>query len=212
MVNSHRRVDIYGYDASGSVSQLLTATGAVSATYGYTVYSDEDPQLSRGDTLKDSGTGAKNHSPTNPIRYSAKRWDTGSGTLDMGARRFGPSTSRFLQQDRYGSALIRNLLFQAAAGQIGKPKMVDARGRACYISCSRSLRRDAVAGDPFVCLSSIGSLGELVSESRIRKHVSTGAFVCHRSGSSTRRVARSGLFRRSKPCRWPRSVAWIWWK
>ncbi len=97
MVNSHRRVDIYGYDASGSVSQLLTATGAVSATYGYTVYSDEDPQLSRGDTLKDSGTGAKNHSPTNSIRYTVKCWDSGSGMLDMGARCLGPSTSRFLQ-------------------------------------------------------------------------------------------------------------------
>jgi RHS repeat-associated protein len=43
--------------------------------------------------------------PLNPYRYTGKRWDSGSGTLDMGARRFGPSTARFLQQDRYQGTL-----------------------------------------------------------------------------------------------------------
>ena len=42
--------------------------------------------------------------PLNPFRYSAKRLDTGSGTLDMGARRFGPDTAHFLTPDFfYGS-------------------------------------------------------------------------------------------------------------
>jgi RHS repeat-associated protein len=39
------------------------------------------------------------------FRYSAKRLDTGSATYDMGARRFGPDTSRFLNQDIFHGAL-----------------------------------------------------------------------------------------------------------
>jgi hypothetical protein len=38
------------------------------------------------------------------VRYIEKRFDSGSGTLDMGARRFGPS-NRFLQEDRYCGSL-----------------------------------------------------------------------------------------------------------
>jgi RHS repeat-associated protein len=86
----------YGYDVHGSVSQLVDPNGGTKASYGYTPYGQQDSHLSQGDTDKTT--------PLNPFRYSAKRLDTGSGTLDMGARRFGPDTSHFLSPDFfYGS-------------------------------------------------------------------------------------------------------------
>ena len=95
----------YAHDAHGNVSLLLQESGAAKASYGYTAYGDEDTTLTKGDSYKTGGpNGGINHNPTNPYRYSGKRLDTGSGTLDMGARRFGPSTARFLQLDRYTDA------------------------------------------------------------------------------------------------------------
>jgi RHS repeat-associated protein len=88
----------YGYDVHGSVSLLLDeTTGNAAASYGYTPYGDRDDTLTKGDT--------DTRSPINPYRYTAKRYDTGAKTLDMGARRFGPDVGRFLQQDQLESAL-----------------------------------------------------------------------------------------------------------
>ena len=87
----------YGYDVHGSVSLLLDDAGGASASYGYTPYGGADKSASRGDTNADD--------PRNPYRYTGKRLDSGSNTLDMGARRFGPDTGRFLQEDRYHMAL-----------------------------------------------------------------------------------------------------------
>ena len=41
----------------------------------------------------------------NPYRYTGKRQDNASNTLDMGARRYSRSTNRFLQYDYYDGAL-----------------------------------------------------------------------------------------------------------
>ncbi|HVM19676.1 MAG TPA: RHS repeat-associated core domain-containing protein, partial [Egibacteraceae bacterium] len=87
----------YGYDVHGSVSQLVADAGTVSAAYGYKAYGAADPALSGGDTSTDD--------PVNPYRYTAKRLDSGSGQLDMGARRFTPDTGRFVQRDQYHDAL-----------------------------------------------------------------------------------------------------------
>lgn len=87
----------YGYDVHGSVSLLINQSGEATAAYGYRAYGSKDPALTKGDTSAAD--------PLNPFRYTAKRLDTGSGTLDMGARRFGPDTGRFLQADLYHSAL-----------------------------------------------------------------------------------------------------------
>jgi len=87
----------YGYDVHGSVSQLVDANGNTMASYGYTPYGQNDTALSQGEN-------ADKTNPINPFRYSAKRADTGSGTLDMGVRRFGPDVSHFLTPDFfYGS-------------------------------------------------------------------------------------------------------------
>jgi RHS repeat-associated protein len=87
----------YGYDVHGSVSLLLDQSSNVRATYGYSPYGAEDGALTKRDTTKPD--------PGNPFTYSARRFDSGSGTVDMGARRFGPDTARFLQQDLLFGAL-----------------------------------------------------------------------------------------------------------
>ncbi len=84
---------MYGYDVQGSVSQLVDRAGQVKASYGYTPYGASDGSLTSQDTSK------------NPYGYTAKRFDVTSGTLDMGARRFGPDIAHFLQQDFYADAL-----------------------------------------------------------------------------------------------------------
>jgi RHS repeat-associated protein len=89
----------YGYDVHGSVSQLVDSSGSTTESYGYTPYGQSDSQLTQlspGNTDKTT--------PLNPFRFSAKRADTASGSLDMGVRRFGPDTSHFLTPDFfYGS-------------------------------------------------------------------------------------------------------------
>jgi RHS repeat-associated protein len=87
----------YGYDVLGSVSQLVAPDGSTAASYGYTAYGQGDSQLSQGDT--DPTT------PLNPFRYEAKRVDSGSNTVDMGARRFGPGAGQFLTPDLFYGAL-----------------------------------------------------------------------------------------------------------
>lgn len=87
----------YGYDVHGSVSLLLDQTGQATASYGYDAYGDIDAGLTKGDPQDDD--------PLNPYRYTAKRWDPGTKTLDMGARRFSPTAGRFTQPDAYGGAL-----------------------------------------------------------------------------------------------------------
>src|SRR5262249_25131167 len=88
----------YGYDTHGSVSLLVNqANGSVKASYGYTPYGDTDATLSKGDTAVNA--------PFNPYRYTAKRYDSGSQTPDMGVPRFDPSTHPLLQLDQYQGAL-----------------------------------------------------------------------------------------------------------
>ncbi|MCW2749155.1 MAG: repeat protein, partial [Aeromicrobium sp.] len=87
----------YGSDANANVSLLINAAGGAKATYGYTPYGNTDTAMTKGDV---SATD-----PLNPYRFQAKRFDPGSGTLDMGARSFSPQTGRFLQQDQYHDAL-----------------------------------------------------------------------------------------------------------
>jgi RHS repeat-associated protein len=81
----------FGYDPHGSVSMLVSSSGTAVASYGYTAYGKTDAALTDG-----PGTGAQ---PLNPYRYTGKRLDAGSATLDMGARRYSPADGRFLQHD-----------------------------------------------------------------------------------------------------------------
>jgi RHS repeat-associated protein len=99
----------FGYDAHGSVSLLLNQAGQATASYGYRAYGGKNAELTKGDDAADD--------PLNPYRYTGKRLDTGSSTLDMGARRFSPDTGRFLQQDMYsGGAANLGLATDALTG------------------------------------------------------------------------------------------------
>jgi RHS repeat-associated protein len=101
----------YGNDVHGSVSLLIDDAGQAKAQYGYTAYGEKDTELTEeldpAKELDPSATDkrAKDEDPVNPYRFSQKRYDSGSETLDMGARRFGPSAGRFLQQDFLDDAL-----------------------------------------------------------------------------------------------------------
>jgi RHS repeat-associated protein len=88
----------YAYDVHGSVSLLNeVGTGTAEASYGYDIYGEKDSALSAGDP--------EDNNPLNPYRYSGKRFDSGSKTLDMGVRRFDSSITRFLTPDLFLGAL-----------------------------------------------------------------------------------------------------------
>jgi RHS repeat-associated protein len=97
----------YGNDVHGSVTQLLDENGGVKASYGYGRQDTKD-----GDTAGLTTGDTNDLKPFNPYRYAGKRLDSGTaGTsrdaqmLDMGSRRYGLDTGRFLQQDMYADAL-----------------------------------------------------------------------------------------------------------
>jgi RHS repeat-associated protein len=95
----------YAYDAHGSVGLLVTDERSVQASYGYDPYGGEDEKLTK--ELK-QGSGSLVTPATDPLnayRYTGHREDTGSGMIDMGARRFSPDTARFMSSDFYAGAL-----------------------------------------------------------------------------------------------------------
>lgn len=87
----------YLYDPHSSVSLLIDQSNVVKESYGYQAYGAANAALTR------TASGFDNK--TNPYRYSGKRLDSGSGTYDMGARRYSASTGRFLQYDLFADAL-----------------------------------------------------------------------------------------------------------
>jgi RHS repeat-associated protein len=105
----------YSHDAHGSVSQLIGQSGQVRASYGYDAYGGSDAGNNEPEALSTGDTDSQ--APVNPYRYSGKRQDSGaassstppvpagSASYDMGARRYGPETGRFLQEDMFQGAL-----------------------------------------------------------------------------------------------------------
>jgi len=100
----------YSTDVHGSISQLIDDAGNVKASYGYTPYGGADAPATDGEALTSGDTNSQ--APLNPLRFTGKRADSGTASsasaqpdYDMGARRFGPATGRFLQQDAYAGAL-----------------------------------------------------------------------------------------------------------
>jgi hypothetical protein len=99
----------FGHDVHSSVSQLIDDSGKVKASYGYDAYGGADAPSSDTQALTTGDTN--NLAPVNPYHYSGRRMDSGtvssattpsqvpngSARYDMGARRYGPDTARFLQ-------------------------------------------------------------------------------------------------------------------
>lgn len=107
----------YGQDVHSSVSQLIDDAGKVKASYGYDAYGGSDAPASDPQALTTGDTDKL--APINPYRYASRRMDSGtvsssttpspvpngSGGYDMGARRYGPDTGSFIQQDMFYDAI-----------------------------------------------------------------------------------------------------------
>ncbi|MFF0558225.1 DNRLRE domain-containing protein [Streptomyces sp. NPDC004266] len=93
----------YGYNSHTDVETLTDKNGDTKATYGYTAYGDEDRSEFTGIDKPDAGDPTKEE--YNSYRYNAKRWDSQSGTYDMGFRDYDPGLNRFTTRDMYNGAL-----------------------------------------------------------------------------------------------------------
>jgi len=77
----------YLYDGLGSTRQLVSTTGAVTDTYGYSAF---------GELASHTGTTA------NLFLFNAQQFDVASGDYYLRARYYDQSNGRFISQDPYG--------------------------------------------------------------------------------------------------------------
>ncbi|MFD2027898.1 DNRLRE domain-containing protein [Promicromonospora aerolata] len=94
----------YGYNSHTDVETLTDDTGTTVATYGYTAYGSADETEYTGIDKPEAGA-PEDTEPYNAYRYNSKRWDTGSGTYDMGFRDYAPGLNRFTTRDMYNGSL-----------------------------------------------------------------------------------------------------------
>ncbi|GAB2884979.1 hypothetical protein GCM10027074_61920 [Streptomyces deserti] len=94
----------YLYHPHGDVEALTDKDGNTKTTYGYTAYGKNDTAQFTGADKPGAG-GEEPADPYNSYRFNAKRYDTTSGTYDMGFRTYDPGLNRFLTRDMYGGAL-----------------------------------------------------------------------------------------------------------
>lgn len=93
----------YGYNSHSDVETVTDRNGDTKATYGYTAYGSDDKSEFTGLDKPDAADPTKQE--YNPYRYNAKRWDSQSGTYDMGFRDYDPGLNRFTTRDMYNGAL-----------------------------------------------------------------------------------------------------------
>ncbi|MGP3950163.1 golvesin C-terminal-like domain-containing protein [Streptomyces sp. 7N604] len=94
----------YTYHPHGDVEALTKADGTTKTTYGYTAYGKNDTAQFSG-VDKPGEDGEEKEDPYNSYRFNAQRYDTSSGSYDMGFRTYDPGLNRFLTRDMYGGAL-----------------------------------------------------------------------------------------------------------
>ncbi|MFE7838818.1 polymorphic toxin-type HINT domain-containing protein [Streptomyces sp. NPDC057474] len=94
----------YLYHPHGDVEALTDSDGNTKTTYGYTAYGKNDTAQFTGADKPGAG-GEEPSDPYNSYRFNSKRYDTTSGTYDMGFRTYDPGLNRFLTRDMYGGAL-----------------------------------------------------------------------------------------------------------
>ncbi|WP_217235790.1 polymorphic toxin-type HINT domain-containing protein [Streptomyces sp. AC555_RSS877] len=94
----------YLYHPHGDVEALTDKDGNTKTTYGYTAYGKNDAAQFTGADKPGAG-GGESAAPYNSYRFNGKRYDTTSGTYDMGFRTYDPGLNRFLTRDMYGGAL-----------------------------------------------------------------------------------------------------------
>ena len=142
----------FAYNVHDSVSMLLDPSGNTKASYGYRPYGDLDTALTGGEPDKNN--------PFNPYRYAAKRFDSGSQTIDMGARRFATDTSKFLQPDQFNGALA-NLSLGADALSQNRYSLADRDSDPVVERCER----DGIAFIPWFPLAA--GIGTLLGDAAI---------------------------------------------
>ncbi|MEU4770963.1 DNRLRE domain-containing protein [Micromonospora sp. NPDC023644] len=91
------------YRPRGDVIGITKEDGKTRATYGYTAYGKDDDSQFTG--VDKPGAQPEGEEPYNAFRFNASRWDSGSGTYDMGFRNYDPGLNRFLTRDMYGGAM-----------------------------------------------------------------------------------------------------------
>ncbi|MBZ3902851.1 golvesin C-terminal-like domain-containing protein [Streptomyces griseiscabiei] len=94
----------YLYHPHGDVEALTDSDGDTKTTYGYTAYGKNDPAQFTGADKPGAG-GEEPSEAYNSYRFNSKRYDSASGTYDMGFRTYDPGLNRFLTRDMYGGAL-----------------------------------------------------------------------------------------------------------
>ncbi|RKR87797.1 intein/RHS repeat-associated protein [Micromonospora pisi] len=101
--DSSREYSQFVYRPRGDVEAITKEDGNTRATYGYTAYGKDDESQFTG--VDKPGAAAEGEEPYNAFRFNASRWDSGSGTYDMGFRNYDPGLNRFLTRDMYGGAM-----------------------------------------------------------------------------------------------------------
>ncbi|MDQ1699758.1 MAG: hypothetical protein QOG34_1621, partial [Frankiaceae bacterium] len=91
----------YGSNPHGDISLLFDDQGRTQAQYGYDAYGNADPALTReidSTSAPDdpSPTVSAANDPLNELRYGARHSDPVGHSVDMGARRYDPTTAAFL--------------------------------------------------------------------------------------------------------------------
>ena len=133
----------FARNVHGDPSMLLRgSTGTTKTTYGYLPYGQGDPTLAKGEH-------ADATDPFNAYRFNDRRLDTGSGSSEMGARRYSTGLGRFLQFDFYSGAeadlglsldpLNMNRYVFAAGNPIG---FLDIDGNEAYRPSDRNWMPD----------------------------------------------------------------------
>jgi RHS repeat-associated protein len=96
----------YSYNAHGDVEALTGGSGDTTATYGYTAYGDPVTSMFTGSDKNDATSSPTSTTqPYSSYRFNAMRWDSTSGSYDMGFRNYDPSMNQFASRDMYDGAL-----------------------------------------------------------------------------------------------------------
>ncbi|NGO78156.1 DNRLRE domain-containing protein [Streptomyces sp. YC504] len=98
-----KEISQYVTSPRGDIEAITKEDGNTRATYGYTAYGkDDDAQMTGADA---PGEGGEEKEDYNSFRFNSSRWDSESGTYDMGFRNYDPGLNRFLTRDSYSGAL-----------------------------------------------------------------------------------------------------------
>jgi RHS repeat-associated protein len=96
----------YSYNSHSDVEAVTGADGDTTATYGYTAYGDPISSMFTGADQSDAtASPAGTTTPYSSYRFNAMRWDSSSGSYDMGFRNYDPGLNQFASRDMYDGAL-----------------------------------------------------------------------------------------------------------